>query len=107
MKPNVLACTLAAAAVVLLPNIPGAAPPAHARQHKPGAAKSHRRSTPVRRFPSRSRAFILNGAIPGGDPNRMDPMAAGRGMHPEQIDHMNAATPAPPVPTTPKRLPKP
>lgn len=106
MKP-LLACLLFAAATALVPLTVGAAPRAQARQTKPGAAKSPRRSAPVRRLPRRDKAFILNGTVPGGDPNRLDHMAIGQGMHPERMDHMNAVTPVPTAPAKPKRLTKP
>jgi hypothetical protein len=101
MKTNVLACALAAAATALLPSITGAAPPAHAqaRQPKPSPAKPGQRTSPTKHFRHNGKAFILNAARPGLDPNRGDPMAIGRGIHPERIDHMNA-TPLV-VPATP------
>ncbi len=104
MKPNLLVSSLAVVATAFLPNIAGAAPRAHllARQHKSAAAKPARRPLPARRFGPKGRAYILNTARPGSDPNRGDHMAMGRGMHPERMDRMNTARP---VPTTP--APKP
>jgi len=106
MKPNLLVSLLAVAATAFLPGIAVAAPRAHAPsgQHKPSPAKPGQRPSPVKHFRHNGKAFILHGSVPGGDPNRMDPMALGRGMHPERIDHMNA-TPlvVPATPPAPKR----
>lgn len=98
MKLNPLVCSLAVAAV-LLPPPASAAPPTHARQHRSTAAKSSR---PLRQAKPKGRAFILNGAVPGSDPNRMDHMAISSKMHPERMDHMNAAPPIRRAPITPK-----
>ena len=102
VKPNLFVASLTV--ISLMPIIASAAPNAHARprQHKPGVAKSSRRPGPVKRTRLLGRAYILNAARPGMDPDRGDHMALGRGMHPEQMDHMNAAVPAPAV-STPKR----
>lgn len=102
MKPNPLVCLLPVAAAILLPPLAGAAPPAHARPHEFTAAKPPRRPAPARRIKPRGRAFILNGAVPGRDPNRMDHMALGQKMHPERMDHMNAAPRIRRGPVTPK-----
>jgi len=103
MKPDLLVSLLAGAAMAVLPGIASAAPSAHApaRQSKPSPAKPGQRPSPVKHFRHNGKAFILNTARPGLDPNRGDPMAMGRGMHPERIDHMNATPLA--APTAPKR----
>lgn len=101
MKLNPLICSLAACAA-LLPPLASAAPTAHPGHHKSTAMKPARRPAATRHTKPRGRAFILNGAVPGRDPNRMDHMAIGRKMHPERLDHMNAAPPARRAPVTPK-----
>lgn len=98
MKLNPLVCSLAVA-TALLPPPADAAPAARTRQHKSTTAKPSRS---MRHIKPRGRAFILNGTFPGGDPNRMDHMAIGSKMHPERLDHMNAAPPIRRAPVTPK-----
>ena len=98
MKLNLLVYSLAACAT-LLPPLASAAPAAHPGHHKSTAAKS---SHPLRQPKPKGRAFLLNGAATGRDPNRMDHMAIGSKMHPERMDHMNAAPPVRRAPVTPK-----
>lgn len=98
MKLNPLLCSLAACAT-LLPPLASAAPAAHPGHHKSTAARP---SYLLRQPKPKGKAFILNGAAPGRDPNRMDHMAIGSKMHPERMDHMNVAPPVRRAPVTPK-----
>ena len=103
MKLNPLLCSFAvcslAACATLLPPLASAAPAAHPGHHKSTAARP---SYLLRQPKPKARAFILNGAAPGTDPNRMDHMAIGSKMHPERMDHMNVAPPVRRAPVTPK-----
>ncbi len=105
MNLNLPACSLLVAATALLPLTACAAPRAHApfRQHKRSPARPGQRPFSAKPPRPMGKAFILNAARPGTDPNRGDHMAFGRGMHPERMDHMNTVTPVPTAPTTPKR----
>jgi len=115
MKPTPLLCPLLLAATAFLSvaaflAVAACAAPradAQTKRHKPSSARSQRQPHSVRRSRPTGRAYILNAARPGVDPNRGDHMAFGRGMHPERMDHMNVTPPVPPAPTIPKRLPKP
>jgi len=103
MKPNLSACSLLVAATALLPLTVCASPRAQApsRQHKPSPAKPRPQVLFLKPLRPTGKAFILNAARPGADPNRGDHMAFGRGMHPEQMDHMNTVTPVPTVTLVP------
>lgn len=100
MKPTLSVFPLLVAAATLLPLTVYAAPHAGAqtKHRKRSPAKSRQQSHSAQHFRPTGRLYILNAARPGMEPNRGDHMAIGRGMHPEQMDHMNAATPVPPAP---------